>query len=110
MISLHVYLTPKTGMGAELDSAVRDGWLPAMSEQPGFISAVILKPFDDEDLEALGASKPDAAMEAVCLWQSEQDRLDWVARPLHDEVFEKVTAAASSVSYTLQTVEQGWGV
>lgn len=40
MVSLHVYLIPKKGRELELDSAVRDGWIPAMSEQPGFLAGV----------------------------------------------------------------------
>ncbi len=110
MISLHVYLTPKPGMEDALDAAVCEDWLPALMEQPGAISAASVKPFSDGDLEALGALKPDAAVEAVCFWESEQARLDWVALPLHDEVFAKVVEAADSVSYTLQDVDKSWNV
>ena len=108
MITLHVYLTPNPGMEEELDAAVCEDWLPAMAEQPGFISAASLKPFLDSDLEALGALKPDAAVEAVCFWESEQARLEWVARPIHDEVFARVIEAADNVSYTLQNVDKSW--
>ena len=69
MITLHVYLTAKAGMEDALDAAVSDGWLPAMAEQPGFISAAVVKPFADEELEALQAFKPEAAMEVVCFWR-----------------------------------------
>ena len=57
------------------------GWLPAMAQQPGFISAAVVKPFADEELEALQAFKPEAAMEVVCFWRSEKERVEWVARP-----------------------------
>jgi heme-degrading monooxygenase HmoA len=86
------------------------GSLPAMAEQPGFISAAVVKPFADEELEALQAFKPEAAMEVVCFWRSEKERVEWVARPIHDEVFAKVMEAAASASHTLQTVERSWGV
>jgi heme-degrading monooxygenase HmoA len=110
MISLHVYLTPKAGRERELDAAVRDEWLAAMSEQPGFLSAAVAKPFSDEELDGLGALKPGHALEAISFWRSEGDRLAWVARPIHDQVFAKVIEASESVTYTLQTVEQGWGL
>ena len=110
MITLHVYLTAKAGMEDALDAAVSDGWLPAMAEQPGFISAAVVKPFADEELEALQAFKPEAAMEVVCFWRSEKERVEWVARPIHDEVFAKVMEAAASASHTLQTVERSWGI
>ena len=108
MISLHVYLTPKSGLEIDLDRAVREGWLTAMAEQPGFIGAAVVKPFPDEELDALGASKPDSSIEAISFWRSEQERLEWVARPIHDEVFDRVMEASQHVSYTLQTVEQSW--
>ena len=55
MISLHVYLTPKFGKDQDLESSIRDKWLTAMSVQPGFVSAVVLKPFPSHQLVALGA-------------------------------------------------------
>ena len=110
MISLHVYLTPKAGKERELDSAVRDEWLAAMSEQPGFLSAAVVKPFADEELDSLGALKPGPAIEAISFWRSDRDRLEWVATPLHDRVFARVIEASDSVTYTLQTVERSWNL
>ena len=109
MITLHVYLTAKAGMEDALDAAVSDGWLPAMAQQPGFISAAVVKPFGDEQLEALQAFKPEAAMEVVCFWRSEQERVEWVERPIHDEVWTKVEEVAASALHTLQTVQRSWG-
>ena len=51
MISLHVYLTPKSGREIDLDKAVREDWLPAMAGQPGFICAAVVKPFPDVELD-----------------------------------------------------------
>jgi hypothetical protein len=110
MISLHVYLTPQAGKERELDSAVRDDWLAAMSQQPGFLSAAVVKPFSDEELERLGGLRPEPAIEAISFWSSDNERLEWVATPLHDQVFAKVVEASDSVTYTLQTVEQDWNL
>ena len=110
MISLHVYLIPKKGRELELDSAVRDGWLPAMSEQPGFLAAAVVRPYEPTELEALGGLLPAYTLEAVSFWSSESERREWAARPIHDEVFEKVLDAAKDVSHTLQTVDQSWGL
>jgi len=110
MISLHVYVTPKKGREKELDSAIQGGWLPAMSEQPGFMAAAVVSPYDHTELEALGAVAPAPALEAVSFWRSETERLAWVARPIHDEVFAKVIDAAEEVSHTLQHVDRSWGL
>ena len=87
MISLHVYLTPKPGKERELESAIRDGWLQAMSDQPGFLSAALVTPYSDDELAELHATKPRSVYEAVSFWRSEPERREWAARPIHDEVF-----------------------
>ena len=108
MISLHVYLTPKQKKVSRLLTAIKDKWLPTMAKQPGFVNAALITPFPDEELNTLGASKPDNTFEAVCFWKSEADRLQWVAKPIHDEVFASVIEASERVSYTLQKVEKSW--
>ena len=109
MISLNVYFTPKAGSGADLDSAIRK-WLSGMSEQPGFVSAAILKPYPERKLAKLEAIKLQSAIEVVCFWRSEAERTAWVTRPIFEEVYPPVEEAADSVTYTLQSVEQSWNV
>ena len=48
MISLHVYMTPKANRDSELEAGIRDKWIAAMSEQPGFLRAALLKPFPSD--------------------------------------------------------------
>ena len=110
MISLHVYLNPKSGTAAELEASIRDSWLKAMATQPGFISAAVLTPFSDDALEALGASKPKTAYEVVSFWESEDLRLEWVARPIHDQVFMPLLDLADNVSFTLNDVSESWNL
>ncbi len=110
MITLHVYLNPKPGKDGELVSATLERWLPAMADQPGFISCALVRPLPESELSAMNAGSPPASFEVVALWRSEQERKDWVARPIHDEVFSSVIDAAESVSWTVQSVERAWGV
>ena len=110
MITLHVYLNPKPGRRDELESHIRDNWIEAMSKQPGFISAAVLTPFSDDALDALSAAKSDYEFEVVSLWRSEKERLEWVARPIHDEVFVPVTEAAGDISFTLKDVATSWNL
>lgn len=100
-------MNAKAGREAELEAQIRDRWLKAMAEQPGFISAAILTPFSDDALAKLGAAKPDTKLEIVSFWESEEKRLEWVARPIHDEVFLPLMEMAEGLSYTLQTVTVG---
>ncbi len=81
-----------------------------MAEQPGFISAAILTPFSDDALAKLEAAEPDKKLEVVSFWRSEEERLEWVARPIHDEVFLPLLDMAEDVSFTLQTVMADWNL
>ena len=110
MISLHVYLKPKSGMEKTLESAIKDRWIDAMQVQDGFISAATVTPYSDEELEKLEAISPSHVYEVISFWQTEEQRLAWVARPIHDEVFEEVINSSEELSYTLQTVTQNWKI
>lgn len=103
MITLHVYLTPKAGQAEALQAAIRDPWISTMAEQPGFIHAAMLTPFGDD----LAGSND---IEVVSYWESEELRLEWVARPIHDEVFAPIMEHAESVSPTVKTVSERWNV
>ena len=108
MISLHVYLTPLTGKISDLKVAVTETWLPAMTKQPGFINAYLLQPFSDIELKKNDANIPDHDLEVVAFWRSEKERLEWVARPIHDQVFNQVLSSTKKVTYTLKTVKNNW--
>lgn len=110
MMSLHVYMTPKANKESELEAGIRDEWMAAMSEQPGFLRAALLTPFPDDELEALQAARPTSTFETVAFWRTEEERLAWVARPIHDRVFNPLLELADDVSYTLQTVEHDWNL
>lgn len=101
MITLHVYLTPISGQAETLQAAIQDPWISTMSEQPGFVQAAMLTPFDDDD---------SGDIEVVSYWESEELRLEWVARPIHDEVFAPIMEHAETVSPTVKTVSQTWNV
>ncbi len=110
MISLHVYLKTEAEKAEMLQAAIQDTWLQAMSEQPGFVSAAILTPFPDDALADLEAVRPEHTFEVVSFWRSEKERLAWVARPIHDQVFIPVMDLAASVSFTVQTVAREWNL
>jgi heme-degrading monooxygenase HmoA len=72
-----------------------------MSKQPGFVQAAMLTQFDDESSEDI---------EVISYWESEALRLDWVARPVHDEVFSSIIDLAETISPTVKTVSNTWSI
>ena len=65
MISLHVYLKPKSGMATILESAIKNRWIDAMQVQDGFISAATVTPYSDEELKKLEAASPTHVYEVI---------------------------------------------
>ena len=72
-----------------------------MSKQPGFVQAAMLAQFDDESSEDI---------EVISYWESEELRLEWVARPIHDEVFASIMDLAETISPTVKTVSNTWNI
>ncbi|MDA1280130.1 MAG: antibiotic biosynthesis monooxygenase [Chloroflexi bacterium] len=103
MITLHVYLSPKSGKSDALRAAVQDPWISTMSEQPGFVQAAMLTPFGENATES-------DDIEVVSYWESEELRLEWVARPIHDQVFASIMELAETISPIVKTVSADWNV
>ena len=72
-----------------------------MVKQPGFIQAAMLTQFDDESSEDI---------EVISYWESEELRLQWVALPIHDEVFASIMDLAETISPTVKTVSNTWNI
>ena len=72
-----------------------------MSKQPGFVQAAMLTQFDDESSEDI---------EVISYWESEELRLEWVARPIHAEVFASIMDLAETISPTVKTVSNTWSI
>ena len=72
-----------------------------MAKQSGFVQAAMLTQFDDESSEDI---------EVISYWESEALRLEWVARPIHDEVFASIMDLAETISPTVKTVSNTWSI
>ena len=108
MISLHVYLSPLPGKFSDLEVAVSETWLPAMTNQSGFINAYLLQPFDQIELKKIDANIQDHDLEVVVFWASEAERLEWVSLPIHDQVFNLILSSTEKMTYTLKTIKNNW--
>ena len=108
MIVLQIQLSPEPEREDELEEAVRQRFLPAMARQPGFVQAFLTGPCSDEVLVAVGAQKPSFKFQVTALWNSEEERKDWVARDIHQEVWGEVSGLCSRANALLLDVVQNW--
>ncbi|MBG82893.1 MAG: hypothetical protein CL791_06255 [Chloroflexi bacterium] len=99
MITLHVYLIAKTNKSDDMLNTIVDPWINAMEQQPGFIQATLLTDPQGNTPEQI---------EVISYWESEELRLEWVARPIHDEVFAPIIELSESISSTVKNVNHTW--
>ena len=109
MISLDVYFNAKDGNTAELERVIVDVWMEAMKQQPGFISASLMTPLPQEELDAMGAAKPPFSHEVISFWENEEQRQAWVARDIHQEVWPQVEAVGDCM-YTVSNCDESWNL
>ncbi len=111
MITLNMRLTAKQGREAELSSAIQDKWMKAMSQQPGFIRGVMLKPYEGEDAANIGLPEQDFSFEVVSFWESEEQRAAWAGSDIHAEVIAYVNDAIlpeTGKKAAMFTIEEHW--
>ncbi len=111
MITLNMRLTAKPGGEAELASAIRDRWMKAMAQQPGFIRGVMLKPYEGETAAKVGLPEQDFTFEVVSFWESEEQRAAWAGSAIHAEVIAYVNDAIlpeTGKKAVMFTVEDHW--
>ena len=110
MISLDVYFSAQDGNNAELERVIVNVWMEAMRQQPGFISATMMTPLSQEELDAMGAVRPPFSHEVISYWESEALRQEWVGRDIHQEVWPQVEALSEMTVYTVSNCDQSWNI
>jgi len=83
MFVLHVELKLKPGVRQELEKTYREVFLPAITPQPGFQSAQLLRPVKD------GAGGADDYRLTLAFDRQELQRL-WVGTDLHQEAWPRM--------------------
>ena len=108
MITLHVNLTAKEGRRDELEVAIREKWLPAMSEQPGFIRCAMLTPTSNDEFAEAGGTELQHDFDAVAFWETVEDLLTWAKSEVHAEATSPMVEAAANITSTTQDVVRSW--
>ena len=86
-IELHIYLTAKPGGEAELERVYKEVFYPAASRQKGFRSSQLMR-------------KPKTAEYTVRLaFDTEEQRLQWVASAEHQKAWPALSGAAAKATY-----------
>jgi hypothetical protein len=95
-IELHLDLAVDPAREQEMLDLFRTAFRPAISKQPGFIDAKMLK------LTATmrGPAPPDSNYQCILVFTSEELRQKWVATPTHKALWPKIEATLTSPTYS----------
>lgn len=88
MIQLHIYLDVLPGKEQALEQTYRNAYVPAIVVQDGFVSTALIK-----TMNAIRRYQIDIAFE------TEAQRLTWVASPEHQTSWPEVDALCHTVSW-----------
>jgi heme-degrading monooxygenase HmoA len=96
-IQLHVDLTVEPGREEEMLHAFHNSFLPAATQQPGFIDVRMLKL-----RSALAGSAPAGVnYRFVLTYATEEERKHWVDTKIHKEVWPLIERTLKTKSYTV---------
>lgn len=87
MIVLQVRLFVQSGKGPEVEELFRGEYVDAIHAQPGFRRAQLLQPYDSRDDYLI-----------VIEFDTEQQRLDWVATAEHASTWPKFEELCSKIT------------
>lgn len=87
MITLHIYLTTKSGQSAALEDLYHQAYVPAITKQVGFRSTTLLRAYDSE-----------TQYEIDITFETEAQRQAWADGADHAETWPRIVALCTDVS------------
>lgn len=94
-IQLHVDMELDPAREKEMLANFRNVFRPTISKQPGFVSVSLLK----LRAEKQGKAPAGCSYRAIISFQTEEQRLAWVARPAHQQSWGTVEKTLKGVKY-----------
>ncbi len=94
-IQLHCDMELDPAREKEMLANFRNVFRPTISKQPGFVSVTLLK----LRAEKQGKAPAGCSYRAIISFQTEEQRLAWVARPAHQQAWGTVENTLKGVKY-----------
>jgi heme-degrading monooxygenase HmoA len=95
-IELHCDLDVAPDKEPDLVTTFHSVFAPAMSKQPGFVAVTLLK----LDSAKAGAAPANASHRLVISFDTEQQRLAWVATDIHQRVWPQMEKNLQGAKFT----------
>jgi heme-degrading monooxygenase HmoA len=89
MITLHITMQARPGRGGDVVRVFTEAYVPAIRRQKGFRRAMLLREHERRDRFGIDI-----------YFDTEEDRLRWVASPEHVAAWPQVEAVAQQICWT----------
>ena len=99
MIELHIYLTAKPGKAAEIERTYRDAYVPAITNQQGFRSATLLRPYEAATAERIGGRPVAYDYEINIAFDTEEQRMAWATGAEHQVCWPQMEALCATLEW-----------
>lgn len=99
MVRFRIRFAVESGREDEFLTLIQDSYRSALARQKGYLGSRLLKSYDAETLRVLEARDDGFGYELEFEFQSEQERLVWVAGSDHDTLWEAAVSLTQKRSW-----------
>ena len=96
---LQIYFKEPAERAAEFEKMFADTYVPALKVQEGYIRSNLLQVFPADVLEKLGAAPTEFNYQMELVFDTEANRLKWVASDEHQAAWPRAKGMADKVAY-----------
>jgi len=99
MILLQIYFEIPKERSASFEEMYENVYVPALRKQQGYLGSKLLRIFPPAASEAIEASPTEFNYQMELIFDTEANRMKWVASSEHVEAWAKAEAMAKSVAW-----------
>jgi heme-degrading monooxygenase HmoA len=96
MIAFRIRFAVRDGIDEDFVEMIQSRYRPGLERQPGFLGSRLLRTYDDGVAEEIGATTDGVDYVLEFEFESEADRVAWVASPEHDPLWQAAVSMTDS--------------
>lgn len=99
MIQLQIYFKVAESRTSELENVYTGVYIPALRKQQGYLGSRLLRLFPPAAAAAIGASPTEFNYQMELEFDTEENRMKWVASPEHVEAWPMAEAVCEAAAW-----------
>jgi heme-degrading monooxygenase HmoA len=99
MMQLQIYFEVAAEGAEDFERMYTESYVPALQKQQGYLASTLLRVFAQEAAEEIQAAPTEFNYQMELVFDSEANRLQWVASPEHQAIWPVAAAMARTVAW-----------